>query len=77
MRIAVLSANSIIPYLASGGLADKASGLLLCNSMCVETKALNVRVSRRTVVAIVALDLANLHHLCGSFAVPGYRIVDT
>lgn len=51
------------PYLSRVRLADEAGGLLLCDAI-VEAEALDVGVSRGAIVAVRALDLADLHHLC-------------
>jgi hypothetical protein len=50
-------------YLSSLLLADKATGLLLCCAIGLEAQAFDVCVRRGTIVAVVTLDLADLHHL--------------
>ena len=50
-------------YLSGIRLADEAGGLLLCDAI-VEAETLDVGVSGGAIVAVRALDLADLHHLC-------------
>jgi len=52
-------------YLSCCCLPDEAGCYLLGNALCVETETADVGVRRRAVLAIVALDLADLHHLGG------------
>ena len=49
-------------YLSRRGLADETRSLLLSNSRRIEPKALDVRVRRRSMVAAVATNFADLHH---------------
>lgn len=44
-------------------LADEAAGLLLRRTICLESQSLDVGVGGGAVIAIVALDFADLHHL--------------
>lgn len=46
-------------------MADEASCDFLGNTLCVETKTADMGVRRRAVLAIISLDLADLHHLDG------------
>jgi hypothetical protein len=50
-------------YLSCTRLANEAAGLFLCGPIASETKALDMCVRRRAILAIVAFDLADLNHL--------------
>lgn len=59
------------PYLSRLYLANEAACLSLCTSIGLEAKALDMCVRRCAVVALVALNFADLNHVGDGLRQPG------
>lgn len=54
------------PYLSRRRLPDEPGSLLLSDAI-VQAQTSDVRVGGGAIIAVVALDLADLYHFCFSF----------